>query len=147
MTGTRQLCTFALGELFLGLEVTRVQEVLRWQEMTSVPLAPDVIRGLINLRGQIVTAIDLRRRFGLPDLPPDRKPLNVVVRNDDGPISLLVDDIGDVILVEDRWFEKPPETVRGLTRDLIRGTYKLKHRLLLELDIARVIDLTHRQEA
>jgi len=136
-----------LDDLYLGLEVKRVQEVLRWQEMTFVPLAADVIRGLINLRGQIVTAIDLRRRFGLPDLPPDRRSMNVVVRADDGPVSLLVDDIGDVMMVEDRWFERPPETVRGLTRELIRGTYKLKHRLLLELDIARVIDLSIRQEA
>src|SRR5437016_5385400 len=108
----QQYCTFSLQGLFFGVEVQQVQEVIRYQEMTHVPLAPRVVRGLINLRGQIVTAIDLRRRLELTDLPPGRLPINVVVRTDEGPMSLLVDEIGDVLEVAEEVFERPPETVQ-----------------------------------
>src|SRR5262245_42614993 len=105
--------------------------------MTRVPLAPPVVRGLINLRGQIVTAIDLRRRLELPERPADQLPLNVVVQTDDGAVSLLVDEIGDVLEVPASLFESPPETVRGTARELIRGVYKVKDRLLMILDPER----------
>src|SRR4051794_10190615 len=88
-----QFSTFSLAGLLLGVEVLQVQEVIRYQEMTRVPLAPAEVRGLINLRGQIVTAIDLRRRLGLPDRAEHEQPMNVVVRTSDGVISLLVDEI------------------------------------------------------
>jgi len=142
MIGRRRYCTFFLDGLFFGVEVERVQEVLRYQEMTPVPLAPRVIRGLINLRGQIVTALDLRRRLELSERPEGRHPMNVVVRSDDGGTSFLVDDIGDVLDVEDEAFERPPETLRGMPRALIRGAYKLKERLLLVLDTDKVLSLT-----
>src|SRR5208282_5950696 len=99
MAETRQLCTFYLGEQYFGLDVLKVQEIIRYQEMTRVPLAPPVVRGLINLRGQIVTAIDLRRRLEMNDRPKDQLPVNVVVHTDDGAVSLLVDEIGDVLSV------------------------------------------------
>jgi len=134
-----QLCTFYLDGLLCGVDVMTVQEVIRWQEMTRVPLASPVVRGLINLRGQIVTAIDLRRRLELPERPADRLPTNVVVRTDDGVVSLLVDEIGDVVEVESESFEPPPGTLQGVARDVIRGAYKLKDRLLLELDGERVV--------
>src|SRR5271170_5150484 len=102
--------------------------------MTRVPLAPPVVRGLINLRGQIVTAIDLRRRLELSDRPADQLPVNVVVQTDDGAVSLLVDEIGDVLEVPEMEFESPPETLNGIARELIRGAYKLADRLLLILD-------------
>lgn len=134
MTTVTQYCTFSLDGLFFGVEVQKVQEVIRYQEMTRVPLASRVISGLINLRGQIVTAIDLRRRLGLAERPADKLPMNVVVRSDDGAVSLLVDEIGDVQEVQDSLFERPPETLQGEARNLIRGTYKLNDRLLLVLD-------------
>jgi purine-binding chemotaxis protein CheW len=109
--------------------------------MTRVPLASPVVRGLINLRGQIVTAIDLRCRLELKPLPEGRLPMNVVVRTDDGPISLLVDEIGDVLEVNASTFERPPETLKGEARELIRGAYKLKDRLLLTLDTERVVEM------
>ena len=142
MSDTRQFCTFCLDRLLFGVEVHQVQEVIRYQEMTRVPLASRVVRGLINLRGQIVLAIDLRRRLNLPDRAPDRLPMNVVVRTDDGPMSLLVDEIGDVLEVTADKYERPPETLRGEARALIRGAYKLKDRLLLDLDTARAVRLT-----
>ena len=105
MTSGQQLCTFFVDGLFLGVEVEKVQEVIRYQEMTRVPLAPGVIGGLINLRGQIVTAVDLRKRLDLDERPVDDFPMNVVVRTDDGAMSLLVDDIGDVVEVDEQSFE------------------------------------------
>ncbi len=141
MAESSQFCTFTLGGQYLGLEVLKVQEIIRHQEMTRVPLAHPVVRGLINLRGQIVTAVDLRRRLDMPERPEGQLPVNVVVQTDDGAVSLLVDEIGDVVEVSERDFERPPETLRGAARDLIRGAYKLPGRLLLILDTARAVSL------
>ncbi len=137
----RQLCTFFLQGLFFGVEVEKVQEVIRYQEMTRVPLAPAVIAGLINLRGQIVTAIDLRHQLGLSARTSQELPMNVVIRRDDGPISLLVDEIGDVVEVDEQWFEHPPDTLDGQGREFIRGVYKLKQQLLLLLDTDKAISV------
>src|SRR5579875_3258105 len=95
--GTRQFATFFVDGLFFGVDVLDVQEVLRYQEMTSVPLAPEVITGLINLRGQIVTALDLRRRLNLKPRADEDEPMNAVIRTKDGVVSFLVDEIGDVV--------------------------------------------------
>jgi purine-binding chemotaxis protein CheW len=141
MSANRLFCSFFLDDLLFGLDVGRVQEIIRYQEMTRVPLAPPVVRGLINLRGQIVAAIDLRRLLGLGEPPAGRLPMNVVLRTDDGPLSLLVDRIGDVLSLGDGAFEPPPETLIGVGRDLIRGAYKLQDRLLLTLDVDRVAHL------
>ena len=140
MSAVSQLCTFFLDDLYFGVDVQRVQEVIRYQEMTRIPLAPPIIRGLINLRGQIVTAIDMRRRLGLPQLHEEQLPMNVVIRTENGPLSLLVDEIGDVLEVNSEEFEQPPETLQGVVRELIRGTYKLKGRLLLNLDCDRAVN-------
>jgi purine-binding chemotaxis protein CheW len=134
MATNRQFCSFFLDGLFFGVEVEKVQEVIRHQEQTPVPLAPRVIGGLINLRGQIVTAVDLRRRLELSERGKDEKSMNVVVRTDDGVVSLLVDEIGDVVEVEAQGFEPPPDTLRADVREMIRGAFKLKDRLLLLLD-------------
>jgi len=135
-----QYSTFFIEDLFFGIDVLQVQEVLRYQEMTRVPLAPGVIEGLINLRGQIVTAIDMRRRLSLSPRADGRTPMNMVVRTEDGPVSLLVDEIGDVLQVQADSFEPPPENVDPAARDLIQGVYKLKDRLLLILDTTRTVD-------
>jgi purine-binding chemotaxis protein CheW len=137
----KQLTTFYADGRYFGIEVTKVQEVLRYQEMTRAPLAPEEIRGLINLRGQIVVALDLRRRLGLPEREEGVLPMNVVVRSDDASISLLVDEIGDVLEVDEELFEPPPETLQT-GREYVRGAYKLEGRLLLELDMERVVAIT-----
>jgi purine-binding chemotaxis protein CheW len=137
----QQYCTFYVDGHYFGVDVLKVQEIIRYQEMTRVPLAPPEIRGLINLRGQIVTAIDLRRRLELNDRPADQLPVNVVVQTDDGAVSLLVDEIGDVLEVPETLFERPPETLKGTPRELIRGAYKLKEGLLLILDTERTVCL------
>src|SRR5215471_16664583 len=106
-----QFATFFVADLFFGIDVLCVQEVLRYQQMTRVPQAPEVIEGLINLRGQIVTAVDMRRRLGLPPRVGGQTPTNLVVRNEDGAVSLLVDEIGDVLNVTMDTFEPPPTTM------------------------------------
>ena len=137
-----QFSTFFVADLFFGVDVLHVQEVLRSQHMTSVPQAPDVIEGLINLRGQIVTAIDMRRRLLLPPHAADHPPsMNMVVRTGDGAVSLLVDEIGDVLDMDASTYERPPDNLAPAAKDLIRGVYKLKDRLLLVLDEERTVDL------
>jgi purine-binding chemotaxis protein CheW len=136
---SRQFSTFFLHNLYLGVEVLKVQELIRFQDMTRVPLASRVVRGLINLRGQIVTAIDLRRQFDMPELAEGRVPMNVVVRTDEGAVSLLVDEIGDVVEVDEQQFERAPDTIAGRARDLVTGVYKLDGRLLLVLDVHQAV--------
>jgi len=137
-----QFSTFFVADLFFGVDVLHVQEVLRSQHMTSVPQAPDVIEGLINLRGQIVTAIDMRRRLLLPPRTAEQPPsMNMVVRTADGAVSLLVDEIGDVLDMDAANYERPPDNLAPAAKNLIRGVYKLKDRLLLVLDEERTVDI------
>lgn len=136
-----QLATFYLNGLHCGVDVAHVQEVIRYQEMTRVPLAPTVVEGLINLRGQIVCALDLRRRMGLPDRTAGTLPMNVVLRTSDGPVSLLVDEIGDVVDVDQERLEPVPETVKGLVADVMTGVYKQDGRLLLVLAVERALQV------
>ncbi len=139
----RLLCTFAVADRRCAVPVDDVQEVMRAQELTPVPRAPAAVRGLINLRGLIIPAIDLRRRLALPDRPLDAAPMTVVVRTSDGPKALLTDDIGDVIEVDDASAEPPPDTLTGPGRMLTRRVYKRPDLILLELDVAKLTDLTN----
>ncbi len=144
MNETHDFCTFSVAGHLFGVDLVHVQEVIREQAITRVPLASPVVRGLINLRGQIVAALDLRRRLELPEREIDHPMLNVVVRTDDGAVSLLVDDIGDVIRVAEATLDPVPETLRGTPRELIRGVHKLQDQLLLILDVVRIVNLgTH----
>ena len=137
---SRQYATFFVDGFLFGIDVLQVQEVLRYQEMTRVPLAGEVIDGLINLRGQIVIAVDMRRRLMLKPRADGRTPMNTVVRTDDGAVSLLVDEIGDVVEVDAGAFESPPENLDPAARELLRGVYQLEDRLLLILDREKTID-------
>jgi purine-binding chemotaxis protein CheW len=137
--GSSQYSTFYVDGLFFGVEVLHVQEVLRFQEMTRIPLAPPTIEGLINLRGQIVTAIDMRRRLGLHPRTESEIPMNVVLRSDDGAVSLLVDEIGDVVDVGEDSREPVPENISGSQRELLTGVAKLDKRLVLILDTRRLL--------
>src|SRR4051812_39438855 len=136
MSTTHQFCTFFLGDFMFGIEVQTIQEVICYQTMTPVPLAPATVSGLINLRGQIVTAIDLRQRLELPARVGGALPTNIIVRTSDGAVSLLVDEIGDVVDVDSALHEGCPETLEGRARELVTGVYKLDGRLLLIIDVA-----------
>ena len=142
MAELNQYCTFYVGGKFYGINVKNVQEIIRYQDMTSVPLADSVIKGLINLRGQIVTAIDLRRRLGLKQRKKEDVPMNVIIKTDDGAVSLLVDEIGDVIEVDDGIYESPPQNLRGKAKELTTGVYKLKDKLLMTLDIDKIFEFS-----
>lgn len=140
MKSVHQICTFHVEDLFLGIDVQEVQEVIRYQRMTTVPMAPSMVSGLINLRGQIVTAMDLRIQLGLPGLDlQEARPMNVVVRNELGTTSLLVDEIGDVIEIETDAMEVPPDTLEPALRALTRGIYKLPAQLLLLLNTEQLV--------
>ena len=134
---TRHLATFVIDGARFGVDVLLVQEALRSQERTPVPLAAPGIAGLVNLRGEVVLSIDLRVRLGLAPLTGDAEPMMVVVQVGGEAVSLLVDEVGDVIDVEDSQFESPPDTLEPALRQVILGAYKLPTGLLLALDVER----------
>jgi purine-binding chemotaxis protein CheW len=140
MAATRQFCSFFLDGLCYGIEVERVQEVRSMTAMTRVPLAARVVGGLVSLRGQIVTVVDLRRCLDLSDRPLDQPPVNVILRTADGGVSLLVDRMGDVLDVAEDDFELPPRTLNARSRELIRGAYRLDGGLLLVLNLEPVLN-------
>jgi len=142
LTQSSQFCTFYLDNLLFGVELKGIQEVIRSLEMTQVPLAPGVVSGLINLRGQIVTAVDLRRRLALEPRPAEALPMNVVIRSGDGAVSLLVDEIGDVVEVDETTFEAAPDTLLGSVRSMILGVHKLSDRLMHVLDTEKACEMT-----
>ncbi len=138
---TSQYCTFRLGGHLFGVPVDTVQEVLREQALTSVPLAPREVSGLINLRGQIVITVDLRERMGLPPRGEGEETTNVVVRTADETVtSLLVDRIGDVLEPDEDRFEAPPDTVPARLRELVTRVCKLDKELMLVLDTEKTVD-------
>ena len=129
--------TFTIGDGLYGVDVLRVQEALRAHARTRVPLAPPGIAGIVNLRGQVVVTVDLRPRLGLPALAQEAEPMMVVVQVDGEPVSLLVDEVGDVLDVADDLFAPPPDTLAPAMRDVVVGAYKLDDHLLLALDVDR----------
>ncbi|OUL36478.1 chemotaxis protein CheW [Nostoc sp. T09] len=144
-----QLCTFFLNGIFFGIDVQHVQEVIRPQALTRVPLAPPDICGLINLRGQILTVIDLQQRLEMGEsamrsttkLIDEPAGFNIVVRSNDQVVSLLVDDIGDVLALPENTVQPPPTTLKGKMRQMLAGAYPLAEGFLLILDIEKILDL------
>jgi purine-binding chemotaxis protein CheW len=142
MSAVSGYCSFFVEDLLLGVLVTDVQEVIRHLPSTRVPLADAVVGGLINLRGQILTTLDLRRRLGLPPRGEGADPpMHVIVRSADGLLSLQVDAVGDVLDVDGAVVEPPPESLRPPLRGLVRGVIKLDRRLLVVLDTERTVHL------
>lgn len=131
-------CTFRLDQSHYGIDVRRVQEVLGSAEISTLPLAPRGVRGLINLRGQIVTALDLRVCLGQPrrDTP---NAAHIVVANDLTPVSLLVDAIGDVERPPASALKPAPDTLSGRAREFVIGAVPLPSRMLLILHLERVL--------
>jgi purine-binding chemotaxis protein CheW len=135
----KQVCTFTVGELFFGIDVLTIQEVLSQPTMTRVPLAPSIVRGLINLRGQILTVFDLRERLRMAPRPAESTGMSVVVQLPDGAVTLLVDQVGEVLDLAEDQFEASPATLPDTLREVTRGVYKLKDRLLLLLDVSAAV--------
>ena len=139
MPAPNNCITFLVDGQLFGMPAMEVMELTRFHELTPVPLAPPTIAGLMNLRGQVVTAVDMRRRLELRPRPEGQQPMNVVLRREDVLVSLLVDQVGEVIELDDSTFEPVPDTLRGVARELVRGVHKLPGRLLLLLDPQKVI--------
>jgi purine-binding chemotaxis protein CheW len=133
----RAFCTFGLGGMLYGVEAGSVIEVLRGPEVTRLPLAPPLVRGLVNLRGRIVPVIELRRCLGFEDRAGRERPVHVVVQHGGEAASLMVDAAGDVITTR-ATLEPPPGTLRGPSRDMLAGAIPLPGCLLHVLDLGRV---------
>lgn len=131
--------TFRLAGHLFGVPVGEVQEAVPTRSITPVPLAPPEVLGLMNLRGRILTAIDLRRRLGLPAGAAGEPTMTMVLTPSRGSFGLIVDALGEVLEADRGRFEKPPETLQGEVRTMIRGAYTLEPELLLELELDSVL--------
>jgi len=138
----RQYVSFLIDGELMGVPVSRVQEVLASQQIAQTPLARNEVAGLLNLRGQIVTAVNLRRRLGLPDRAAGETSMNVVVRYLGESFSLLVDEVGDVISVDGLRSEPPPRTLDARWRALVNGVFRLDQGLFVVLDLTAILTLT-----
>ena len=136
---TQSFVTVRVGGQLFGASVMSVQDVLRRQRVARIPLSPYEIAGSLNLRGRIVTVIDMRKRLDLPDFEPDSAPMHVVVENGDELCSLMVDSVGDVLSLPFGHVEKPPSNLESRWREIASGVYRLDKELLILLDIQSVL--------
>jgi purine-binding chemotaxis protein CheW len=141
----RVVVTLTLAGQLCGIPVRHVRDVLRGQSVTRVPLAPAEVAGVLNLRGRIVTAIDLRRRLGLPPAPEGEPGMSVVVEREGELYSLQVDRVSEVVALTQATFEEKPPTLDGAWRDQAMGVHRLETGLLVELDPERLIALDPRR--
>ncbi len=140
LSENNQLCGFRIGDGYYAISVLDVQEVIKPQRVTAIPLAPPYIRGLINLRGQIVTQISLKKLFGMEENIADDH-MNIIVSRGESLYALVVDEILDVIDVEGSTFSATPDTIDPKVRGYIRGVYKLEKRLQILIDLDKIIDI------
>jgi purine-binding chemotaxis protein CheW len=146
-TGHKDFLTMMVDGQLFGIPVLQVQDVLGEQKVTKVPLAPPEIAGSLNLRGRVVTAINLRHRLGLTHVPEGMKTMSIVVEYHGDLYSLIVDNVGEVLSLSDSDFEKVPATIDSAWRELSLGIYRLKGQLLVIFDVAGMLeDLCHREE-
>lgn len=134
------------GQLF-GIPVLFVQDVLGPQRLTRIPLAPPEVAGSLNLRGRIVTAIDVRTRLGLPPRTDDSRGMSVVVDFQGELYSLQIDQVGEVLSLSPDGFESNPPTLDPRWRDISRGIYRLKEQLLVVIDVTQLLNLSRARAA
>lgn len=140
-SSTKEYVTFQIeGQLF-GIHVMQVQDVLGPQELVRIPLAPREVAGALNLRGRIVTAIDVRMRLGLKAYEGEKPPMSIVVEHDGELYSLLVDKVGEVLKMKEDNFEQNPATLDAVWREVSVGIYRLEEELLLIVDVDKLLDL------
>jgi len=138
--GNKDFLTMTVAGQLFGIPVLQVQDVLGARAVTKVPLAQREIAGAMNLRGRIVTVIDLRRKLQMPDAPPDSKNMYVVIDHKGELYSLVVDSVGEVLSLPDDDFEKTPGTIDGGWREVALGIYRLEGKLLVILDVPGMLD-------
>ncbi len=144
---TRQFVTITIDGQSFGIPVLLVHDVLGAQRITRIPLAPVEVAGSLNLRGRIVTAIDVRRRLGMGPRPAGASPMSVVVEEDGELYSLLVDAVGEVLTLSEADYERHPPTMDPQWRENSTGIYRLNGQLLVVLDVSRLLAIGSRAEA
>lgn len=138
-SGSQDFVTIKLAGQTLGIPVLAVHDVLNAQKITKIPLAPKWVSGVLNLRGRIVTAIDLRNRLGLDPLEGEKQSMSVVVEHNEEPYSLQIDSVGEVLSLDDQLFERNPVTLDPRWREVSRGIYRLEGELLPILDVDKLL--------
>ena len=138
-----QLITFYVDELFLGVDINRVKEINRHVDVTPTPHAPEYVRGVVNLRGEVVTVVDLRCVLRLPVAEVTRQNRNVVVNSDTEAVGLLVDRVADVVTAVCEDIEPSPSNVGGVEGSFFKGVYRLDSELLVILDVDKVLDASN----
>ena len=139
---TDYLAIYVNDQMF-GLPVLQVQDVLANQKVTKVPLAPSEVDGALNLRGRIVTAINVRRKLNLPATENEKKPMSVVVEHNNELYSLVVDAVGDVFPLHDEDFQNTPPTMESSWRSISNGIFRMDDKLLIILDISKLLETIH----
>ncbi|WP_296304468.1 chemotaxis protein CheW [uncultured Desulfovibrio sp.] len=134
-----QLVTFSIGEEEFGVNILKVQEIIRTMEITKVPRAPDFVEGVINLRGKVIPIIDLRRRFGLAPRGHDKNTRIIVIEINNIIVGFVVDAVSEVLRIPASTVEPPPPVVAGVESDYVSGVGKLQDRLLIMLDLDRLL--------
>ena len=134
-----ELATFYVGNGLCGMNILKVQEINKLMQMTKVPQAPDYVLGILNLRGQIVTIIDLGKKLGLGETDTTKDPRNIIVNSAGGHVGLLVSKISDVVAADMSKLEQAPANMSGIQGEYFTGVYKTKHNLIGILDIDRVL--------
>jgi purine-binding chemotaxis protein CheW len=136
---TVELATFYIGEALCGMDILNVQEINKLMDMTKVPQAPTYVTGILNLRGQIVTVVDLGKKLGLTSTELSESTRNIIVNSENEYIGLLVSSISDV--VEAQWdkVEDPPANIGGVQGAFFKGVYKTQDRLIGILDVNKVL--------
>ena len=144
---TAQFVSISIDGQMFGIPVLLVHDVLGPQRITRIPLAPPEIAGSLNLRGRIVTAVHVRRRLGLDPLPADQETMSIVVEHHGDLYSLIVDAVGEVLMLDLAHFESHPPTMPSHIREISAGIYQLKDALLVILDVSNLLDFIGQEHA
>lgn len=139
-----QLVTFRLGKEEFSMDILKVQEIIRHMDLTRVPRTPEFVDGVINLRGRVIPVLDLRKRFGLPADEKTNETRIIVVDVDNRTVGLKVDAVSEVLRLPADTVEPPPSLVTGIESDYIKGVGKLDGRLIILLDVAKILTRTER---
>lgn len=136
---SRDYLTLKIGEQRFGIPILQVQDVLSAQKVTKIPLAPPEVAGSLNLRGRIITAIDVRRRLGLPPREDNTHSMSVVVENHNELYSLVIDKIGDVMTLKQKNMEPTPTTLDPIWKEISVGVCRLEDELLVIMDVPKLL--------
>lgn len=143
LESSKEFLTILISDQLFGIPILQVQDVLGEQEVTKVPLAPPAVLGSLNLRGRVVTAINVRSCLGLPPREEQHKEMSVVVEHDSELYSLIIDEVGDVMKLKSQDFENAPATLDPIWKNISLGIYKLEGKILVILDVPELLGNIH----